>query len=556
MTAPHLPDLSEGPAIRNGLPDRAGKWPPAPFDKAIEAMDVWDAWYVGDQDRLFEHYSSEDAPKRSVYSPSGWRGKVARFFMGTPARQQSSRLHMPAPADLARTSADLLFSQPPRFTVGQDDASSQKKAQERIDKLLASPETIATFLEGGELQAALGGSYMRLWWDQEVSDKIEMSAVPADSAIPMWRYGRLVGVTFWTVVHKDDKAVYRHLERHTSGKIEHGLYYGTDDTLGTRIALEELPDTAWAADVTDEDGLIDTGVKGLTAAYAPNVRPNRVWRNVPGLSPLGRSDFDGLEPLFDALNSAYSSWMRDLELGKARIFIDENMLANRGPGKGAYFDSEQEIYTQIKAAGSLKEAGQIHSEQFGIRWQEHSQTCAEILNAILRGAGYSASNFSDDGLTVTKTATEIASRDRLSERTRDKKIGYWKAALGPLAATMVQLDQRVFGTRFDLSEPPEVNFPVRPQMSLGELAGSLSTLRSASLISIEQGVRERNPNWPKDEVDAEVARIQADTKAEMQMQMGPQDDYTDAGDTGEYDDTGYDDTGDTGEGSPDEGVEE
>ncbi|QWS68122.1 portal protein [Gordonia phage VanLee] len=502
------------------------KWPPAPFDRALETMNVWDAWYTGDQDRLYTHYSSADAPGRAVETGTGWRGRVARFFVGTRPRQSGSKLHVPAPSDLARTSADLLFSQPPRFTVGSDDASSQKKAQERIDKLLGGPETAATFLEAGELQAALGGSYVRLWWDESISDKVECAAMPADAAIPTWRYGRLAGVTFWTVVHRDEKAVYRHLERHTPGRIEHGLYFGTEDALGTRISLRELPETAWAADVGEHEGLLLTGVRGLTAAYAPNVLPNRAWRTTPGLAPLGRSDFDGLEPLFDALDSAYSSWMRDLELGKARIFIDENMLANRGPGRGAFFDSEQEVFTKIKAIGKMADAGNIDAKQFGIRWQEHSQTCAEILNAILRGAGYSASNFSDDGLTVTKTATEIESRDRLSERTRDKKIGYWRSALGPLSATMIQLDKAVFRTDFDLNEMPEVNFPIRPQMSQAALSGSLASLRSANLISIEQGVRERNPNWPKDEIDAEVKRIREDMAAEVAMgygQGGPED---------------------------------
>lgn len=529
MTAPTTPSprvAGTGWTLQGGLPDIHGQWPPPPYDDAVDAMDVWNAWYCGDRDRLFEHYSSDNAPTRPIQYESGFKGRFARFFWGRPSKQVTHRLHVPAAADLARTSADLLFSQPPRFTIGEGDSPNRKAAQDRLDKLLGSPEAAATMLEAAELQAALGGAFVRLWWDKDVTDKIEIGSVAADCALPEWRYGRLVGASFWTVVHKDRKAVYRHLERHAKGSIEHALYFGTEDSLGSKISLEELPTTAWAADIVDDEGRIPTGVNGLTAAYVPNVRPNRLWRNIPGLSGLGRSDFDGLEPLFDALDDAYSSWMRDVDLGKARIFIDENMLANRGPGKGANFDMEQEVFTKLKPAGALKDAGQIHSEQFAIRWAEHSNTCAEILNSILRGAGYSAANFTDDSLTVTKTATEIASRDRLSERTRDKKINYWRAALTPLAATMIELDQQVFGTRYSIDEAPEVHFPVRPQMSQAELSGSLSALRSANLISIEQGVRERNPNWPDDEIKAEVKRIEADRAAEYQMGSGqtPYDD--------------------------------
>ncbi|HQP33691.1 MAG TPA: phage portal protein [Polyangiaceae bacterium] len=524
-------DREDHPALRavpsssfkDGLPDIGGKWPPEPFDEAARAFKVWDAWYTGDQDELFNYYSSDIAPTRPIQYRSGFRGKVARFFWGRPSQQATKRLHIPAPADLARTSADLLFAQPPRFVFGEDDVSKHREGQDRLEKLLGSPEAAAIMLEAGELQAALGGAYLRLWWDEDFSDKVELAAVAADSAVPEWRYGRLVAVTFWTVVHKEKKGVYRHLERHSPGKIEHGLYFGTDDVLGAKVDPRTIPDTAWVADVAPE-GVIDTGVKGLTAAYAPNVRPNRLWRNTPGLSALGRSDFDGLEPLFDALDQSYSSWVRDLDLAKARIFIDENILANQGPGKGASFDLEQEVFTSIRALGKMADGGNIQSTQFSIRWSEHANTAAELLNAILRGAGYSASNFADDTLTVTKTATEIESRDKLSERTRDKKANYWKAALQPLAEAMVQLDHNIFGTNFELKDAPEVRFPIRPQVNPSTQAGTLSSLAASNLISIEQAVRERNPNWSGDDVNDEVKRIKKDLDTGMSGGQPPQED--------------------------------
>ena len=174
-----------------------------------------------------------------------------------------------------------------------------------------------------------------MWWDEDFSDKVELAAVAADSAVPEWRYGRLVAVTFWTVVQRRRRCL-----------PAPGTALARQDR--TRTVLRDrrrtwgqgrprtIPDTAWVADVAPE-GVIDTGVKGLTAAYAPNVRPNRLWRNTPGLSALGRSDFDGLEPLFDALDQSYSSWVRDLDLAKARIFIDENILCQPRTGQGREF---------------------------------------------------------------------------------------------------------------------------------------------------------------------------------------------------------------------------
>ncbi|UVK59744.1 portal protein [Gordonia phage ObLaDi] len=510
------PQSSPAQLRNNALPDAGGTFPEEPFNDASEQMKVWDSWYTGDTERLSAHYSSDRAPMRPQQYQNGFRGRLARFFWGRPAEQATKRMHVPAPADLARTSADLLFAQPPKLVLPE---GTSPKTQKRLDKLMGSPEVGATLLEAGELQSALGGVYMRLWWDKTVAPEgVQMASVAADCAVPIWRYGRLAGVTFWREIHRDRKGVYRHLERHTPGFIEHGLYFGTDGVLGTRVDLHAMPETAWVADIVDEDGVMPTGVKGLTAAYVPNVRPNRIWRNTPGLAPLGRSDFDGLEELFDALDHAYSSLMRDVDLGKARIFVDENMLANRGPGKGASFDLDQEVFTKLRGMGSAADASRIEVNQFAIRWQEHSQVCAEILNAILRGAGYSASNFADEHLTVSMTATEVESRDRLSERTRDKKINYWRAALGPLAKTMLEIDKIVFGTSVELpGEAPSVEFPIRPQQSQASLSQSLAALRAAQLISIEQGVRERNPNWSKTQIDEEVARI----KDEVESQYAP-----------------------------------
>src|SRR5690606_13784072 len=136
----------------------------------------------------------------------------------------------------------------------------------------------------------------------------------ADAAVPEWRWKRLAAVTFWSILEQDGQRVVRHLERHERGRIVHQLYEGSADDLGRPIPLSEHPATEWAADVVNADSAIETGTQRLTAAYVPNVRPSRAWRGVPQLAPLGRSDFDGIEGLLDALDETYTSWMRDVRL--------------------------------------------------------------------------------------------------------------------------------------------------------------------------------------------------------------------------------------------------
>ncbi|MBF6333331.1 phage portal protein [Nocardia transvalensis] len=499
------------------LPDTDIPWPPPPFDRAHKQMAIWDAWYANDTDRLSDIYRRYPAYRPAQFA-GGLVGRIVRFFWGRPDPQAVTRLHAPLASDIARGSADMVFAQPPRFVIGDGDARGDRAAaQARLELLLGGADTAATLLEAGELASVLGGVYLRAWWDRSVGDHVVLGHMPADAAVPYWHYGRLVAVTFWQVVAEDTRAgvVWRHLEHHAPGRIEHGLYVGGRDRLGRRRPLAEHPATEWAAPLVDSRSAIPTGITDLTARYVPNMKPNRAWRRTPGLASLGRSDFDGQEKFLDALDETYSAWMRDVELAKARLFVDRQVTQSRGPGAGAVFDPDQAIFTPLPGGslGSLKD-GQppIIPQQFAIRWQEHRETALELTGVILRGAGHSASTFGDDRIAGTLTATEVNARDRLSERTREKKINYWKAELTPFARVITELDRVHFGSAIELKAHPEVRWPVRTQQPPLETANRLAVLKTADLISTEQAVRERNPNWSGDDVNDEVARIEAEVQ--------------------------------------------
>ncbi|MFI6168832.1 phage portal protein [Nocardia sp. NPDC051052] len=499
------------------LPDGGGKWPPKPFDRAAKDMAVWNAWYTGNLTDLETIYIQNSAMRPTIL-PGGILGRIQRFFWGRAEQPSSTKLHLPAPADLARASADLLFAQPPSWKIADDDTTIKRVvAQKRLDLICASDEAVASLLEAAELCSALGGTYMRCWWDTSIADNVVLDAVSADCAVPSWRYNRLEAVTFWTTTYSDASGpVVRHLERHERGRILHGLYLGDHGNLGRRIPLTESPETAWAAELVDTDGAIATGVNQLTAAYIPNVRPNRGYRTTPGLTQLGRSDYDQLEQWFDALDEVYTSWMRDIRVGKARLFVDENLLKTAKPGQGGTWDTEQEVFTALRAGlGSAADTGNgVQANQFAIRWQEHSQTAAELLNVVLRAAGLSANNFSDNALTVgVMTATEVQSRDKLSERTRARKISLWRAALRRLAHTALQIDANMFKTGVQLSELPEMKFPTRSSVTPSEIANTIAALAGAQAISTYQMVVEQHPDWSTEEVNAEVKRIISERKA-------------------------------------------
>ena len=500
-----------------------GAWPPPPNDVALAQMAVWSAWWVGDPDVLSTAYSAVSGAgataEASFDAKPGLVNRVAKYFWSRPSASGSAkaRLHVPLAADLATASADLLFSEPPQFMPSED---ANEAGGERIDALLNAGDFHAQLVEAAEVCAALGGGWLRLVWDTEVAEQVLVDAVPADAAVGEWRWGRLRAVTFFTeyLQGSGDQEVIRHLERHEPGAVFHGLYVGDGKQLGHSEALTEHPSTQPYAELVDEEGAIATGVPGLTAAYVANMRPQRRWRKTEALKELGRSDYDGVEPLMDALDETYTSWMRDVRLGRSRILVPEFMLTDMGRGKGAAWDEDQEVFTRLNMAPVEGATQQITPQQFAIRVAEHEATVARLTDEILRASGYSPSTFGIDAEGGTATATEVVSRERQSARTRDKKTRYWSAALEQLLTTWLELDALVFGG--GAVGAVEVAWADVSQPDPEALSRTIETLNRAVAVSADTKVRMLHPDWDEEAIAAEVEAVRAESGA-LVPDVGP-----------------------------------
>jgi A118 family predicted phage portal protein len=492
------------------LPEGNAVWPPKEFDPYLDLLEVFDGWYTGDIEALASIYQARPITHRAQYN-GGLVGVGARAWLGKPPTpgEGRNRLHIPLAADIATLSADYLFSEAPRVVFpgerSEKGDSERDKIQDRAEKAINTARFHSLLLESGEVASALGGTYLRLVWNKERLKTVRAEAVPADAAIPTFRFGDLYEVTFWTELSNEKGKVWRHLEHHAPGTIEHALFEGTDTRLGTRVEITARPETAWLAEVIDEDSQIKTQAEGLTAAYVPNMRPNKLFRKVPRLSHLGISDFTDIVQLFDAVDEVWSSWMRDIRIAKARIVVAKQYLEGGTFGGGSTFDYDREVYEGMNAiTGPAGQDFGFHAHQFEIRVEEHAATVKELRDQAMRSAGWTPGSVggSDAGL---RTATEIKSDDRLSERTRDKKINYWKT-LSPFFLTWMQLDAVVYGGPKPVDEP-EFRFPAEAQADQESMARTNQMLYAAQSASIETRVRMQHPEWDGETVNKEVDRI-------------------------------------------------
>lgn len=495
------------------LPE-SGAWPPPDLAPVTERLASWSAWYSGDADALstvyggtgtaFDPTSAARLRNHASQYRGGVVGTLARWFWGAPltAGERRAKLHIPLAGDIAATSAGLLFSEPPAFTLGE---TADKVSEDRLHELL-DDTWHAMLLEAAEVCSGLGGAYLRTVWDHDLAKRPWVDVVHADNAVPEWRHGRLTAVTFWRVVEQDNARTLRHLERYEPGAILHGLYEGDATNLGRQIPLVEHSATEPFAEGLTNGDTIETGVPRLAAAYVPNMRPNRLWRTIPRAVHLGRSDYAGVEPLMDALDEVWTSWMRDIRLGKARLIVPQDYLQTAGPGQGASFNPDQELYTALDIMQTPDgPMAPITPVQFAIRVEEHSRSARELHDQIAEQCGYSAQTFGSQG-DVALTATETQARQRKSFVTRGHKILYWKAALADIVEVLLAVDREQFGSKVT-PDRPSIEWPDGVATDPEAQARTLQLLQAAEAVSTETKVAMLHPDWPKPRIDAEVESI-------------------------------------------------
>lgn len=472
------------------LPDNNVPWPPPELAAQLREMAIEDAWYSGDKARLRKVYARE-----GIDGERDEKGRPWRFWEKPRPAGRDHRLHVPLAGDIAATSADLLFSEPPTFTL------EETSGQNRLNQITEEGGLANTLLEAAEVCAALGGVALRVTWNEDVAKRPLLTVAHADGVIPDWTFGVLTSVTLWREVERQGNTVVRHLERHEKGRVLHAVYEGTSDNLGVRVPLTEYQATEDIAASLSDGDQIETGIDVLTATYIPNMRPNRKFRG----SMLGRSDWqsDGVRDHFMSLDETYTSWMRDIRLAKARLIVPSGALTSEGPGKGVSFE-DREVWSEINLPPTER-GDPITMNQFDIRVTEHEQTWKALSRQAVESAGYAAQTFGLGDATAV-TATEVVSQERRSMITRDRKGRYWLPGLGDMLEAALLLD-RAMGWSTVEAARPRIEFGDSVSEDPKSTAETLELLNRAMAASTETRVRILHPEWEDTDVRQETDRI-------------------------------------------------
>lgn len=479
----------------------------------------WSAFYSGDRAAL-EAAGADTGAQVVQTGRTGFTGIVARVwrrFWGAPVTDATTepkiKVHVPLAGDIARASADLLFAEPPTIMAGtpspdDDDDPAVVATTERLESFLDGG-LISTLSGAAETCAALGGVFLRATVDATES-RVFASRVDADQALPIFRWDRLLSVSFIGVVAREKRTVWRHVETHelqgTIGIVRHQLYQGTETELGLLKPLTDRPELADIAELVTDGDVISTRTDGLDVVYVPNVTPNAVWRTDPAGAKLGAPDIQGSEDLLDRLDHAYSSLLRELDLAKARIVVPEYMLTSQGPGKGQTWDGDREVWSPLNTPPTSNVTPELF--QPTIRVDDHLKIMQQLTEDILRRSGYSTTTFGEDEAGAM-TATEVNSKASRTRLTRGKKIRHWQPQLLRLLRKMIAMEIAFGYAAGAAPELVSVSWP-QPQQAPLELAQMVQAWATAQAVSTEIKVRTIHPDWDDDAVTAEVERIQSE----------------------------------------------
>ena len=465
------------------LPENNSPLYPEDQQPLYEKYEEWATWYSGDPTRIANFYDQR-MPDDNFWGTAFGKKKPKKM------------LHVPVAGDLAQTSSDLLFNEAPRFKFKEESKATEERFQEISEK----DNLMGKLLESGEVQAALSGVFLKINWDISLASHPILSIAQVDNAVAEFKHGYLTAVTFRKDIQNERNSIYRHVERHEmrgeTSYILNGLYKGTRKDYGKRLDLSEHP---YTQNMQDE---INTGINSLLVRYIPNKRPNRLFRG----SPYGMSDFAGIEGLMDALDEAYTSWMRDIRLGKARIMIPDTWLKRNEETGELGFDDEEEVYAQMDVDPLAAKNVTLTPVEFKIRTQEHEQTCMNLVEQIVVNAGYSPQSF---GLHIegqAESGTALNVRERKSLNTASKKQNTWKRPLEDIAELMLEVDSKILGNDTTV-ERPSVEFGDPGQTDVRALAETVELIRRAKAATTRTLVAMLHPDWSKEQIEEEAAAL-------------------------------------------------
>lgn len=411
-------------------------------------------WYSGIEQDIAYFYTKE-APK--FYRKGQPSESVNYFWAGTD--NTIRKVHSGFPQLICEKNVDLIVGNGYEVKV-EGDAEAELQAD--LDAILADNKFKSMLLAKSiETESWSGGVAWKMSWNPELSDYPIIEAWQPENYASVVMSGRIMADIFY-VYYDKGKQKYRLSE-----------IYGVDNAgayIDYKLEMLANGDQWVLAPFTELEQTRDlkrVSFKGYykkLSKYKPNKLPNSEFR----YSHIGESDYAGSYGAFDAIDEILSTWIQEFRDGKLYRYFPEEMMKKNASGQYMYPDKFMKDHILMADTPSEQvDKQKIQYSQGDLRVDKHIESYKAWLTLILNNAGLSPLTVGATGLeSIDASAQSQQEREKVSIRTRNKKIEVWREFLEDYLKTVLEFYYMMDGVAlnddgtYDVNAIPEFDIKV------------------------------------------------------------------------------------------------
>lgn len=391
-------------------------------------------WYSGIEQDL-EIFYTKQAPK---FVRGGEQSESLNYFWAK-ADEDFRKIHSGFPQLISEKMADLILSSGYEIKV---EGKNEEVLQEEMDAMLKDNKFRSMLMPKSiETESWNGGVPLKLTWNPLISEYPIIEAWQPENYTNVVVCGRIVQDIFYIYYDKSN-VKYRLSEiygvdkkgAYIDYKLDRLNYDGVETVLETGkwipVSLKDLEQTK------DLKKITFNGYFKKLSYYKANKLPNSEFRN----SILGESDYAGSYGMFDAVDEILSTWIQEFRDGKLYRYFPEEYMPRNNSGDTripSAFKKDHVIFADSPSENVDKQ--KITYSQGDLRADKHIESYKAAVMNILNNAGLSPLTVGITGFeSIDASAESQQEREKVSIRTRNKKIEAWTEALQEFLKTALE----------------------------------------------------------------------------------------------------------------------
>jgi len=379
-------------------------------------------WFQGLPQVIEEFYKTKSEP-----------GNYTQHYFWKDVNGEIVKLHYPLASSISRAMSSILFGEDVHMKVDTGNIRVSETLTNRLEKIMED-NNIKELLQRGAIMESYSGSLgAKIVVDSDFSQYPQIQFYAAEQIELETKYGKIVEIIF-----KDDYIYngnkYKLKSKYGKGYIKYGLY----DKDNKEVMLSSIPSLATLKNIA----ILGTDGEPLDIMLAV-FKPNRVVSSNFNQSHYGASDYEGLYPVFNALDELLSVWNDHYRNGRITTFMSEDML-KRNPNTGEVVKPNAfglNTVVLYDSTANMDKKSDVKRDIPKLDVMPFKEGFENYIKVSLQRVGLSPITFGFDSVSRLSSAETLQEREKTTLRTRQDKVKLWDEFLTKLLRLIFIFDE-------------------------------------------------------------------------------------------------------------------